>query len=184
MEATCGEATTAATPRLQSGYSAKTGARLRYLEDTSVETGCLRVVPGSHATYGDGAEREARYANGQGDHAHGEWLALDPSETPIDVPVPAGTPVFFDGRLVHSARHNEHPTRSSYARGAEGKRRAAGRCAPASPRPVATAASPRRYRIIAHYVQSDLKMSWRGVDFSRGRYADRYEVRAPLRNDL
>ena len=30
------------------------------------------------------------------------------------VVVPAGTPVFFDGRLIHGARHNVSPTRSSF----------------------------------------------------------------------
>ena len=32
----------------------------------------------------------------------------------LDVPVPAGTPVFFDGRLVHGARQNVSPEKSSF----------------------------------------------------------------------
>ena len=85
-----------------------------YLEDTDVETGCLQVVPGSHATYGDGADRETRYARGAKEAAHGEWVELDDAESPADVVVPAGTPVFFDSRLLHGARHNTSPDRSSF----------------------------------------------------------------------
>ena len=85
-----------------------------YLEDTHVETGCLRVVPGSHSAYGDGTDREARYARGLKEASHGEWLDLLDSEMALDVPVPAGTPVFFDGRLVHGARQNVSPEKSSF----------------------------------------------------------------------
>ena len=85
-----------------------------YLEDTDVENGCLRVVPGSHANYGDGVRREGRYARGTGAAAHGEWLELEADERAVDVVVPAGTPVFFDGRLIHGARHNVSPERSSF----------------------------------------------------------------------
>lgn len=128
-----------------------------YLEDTDVETGCLRVVPGSHASYGDGQERELRYSAGLAEASHGEWLELLPiGETPMDVIVPAGTPVLFDGRLIHGARHNVSPERSSF-------------------------------RIVAHFVPAALSMSWRGVDFGReyaDRWEVRAPITTAMRSDL
>ena len=41
-------------------------------------------------------------------------LELEADERAVDVVVPAGTPVFFDGRLIHGARHNVSPERSSF----------------------------------------------------------------------
>lgn len=74
-----------------------------YLEDTTIENGCLRVVPRSHRL----AKDVLPHAPGQGVWSQGEWLPNEWFEKEaVDVQIPAGTAVFFSPMLVHSARPN------------------------------------------------------------------------------
>ncbi|CAJ1384694.1 unnamed protein product [Effrenium voratum] len=79
-----------------------------YLEDTDEENGCLQVVPGSHT-------RSFEHVKGEGLHAQGEWARPDDSDEILDVVVPAGSVVLFNSRLLHSARRNQHETRTRYS---------------------------------------------------------------------
>ena len=58
-----------------------------YLEDSGVENGCLRVVPGSHRI-GEIVE----HSRDQG--RHGSWTKVDESQA-VDLVIPAGTVVLF-----------------------------------------------------------------------------------------
>lgn len=73
-----------------------------YLEDTDADTGCLRVVPGSHR--GEIAEHVFS--------GLGAWSSVDETEA-VDIVCPAGTIVLFSARLMHGAYDN-FSDRSSY----------------------------------------------------------------------
>ena len=79
-----------------------------YLEDSSEENGCLRIVPGSHI-----ASEVLPHTPGTGEWAQGEWVQMDGiEETAIDVECPAGTCVFFSTMLLHGAHKNRSTTRT------------------------------------------------------------------------
>lgn len=93
-------------PRAYSDYSPMIFL-MYYLDDTSRENGCLRLLPGSH--------REWRELHGMG-MAHGPEVsrAEDMSDPrfgsfsgEIDVPMKAGDLVVGDARLFHSTHGNE-----------------------------------------------------------------------------
>lgn len=71
-----------------------------YLEETDVENGCLRIVPGSHRT-----GELVPHTHGTGNYAHGEWAEVEESKA-LDVVCPGGTVVFFSANLLHGARPN------------------------------------------------------------------------------
>jgi len=78
-----------------------------YLTDTSIENGCLRVLPGSHR------RRHAMHALLPGAHAERLATAADPGDPAFAaaggeraVPVAAGDLVIGDARLLHGAYAN------------------------------------------------------------------------------
>jgi len=73
-----------------------------YLEDTDADSGCLRVIPGSHL--GPAVEHVQS--------ANGAWSTVDEAQA-VDVACPAGTVVLFSANLVHGAYDN-FSDRSSY----------------------------------------------------------------------
>jgi len=73
-----------------------------YLQDTDAETGCLRVIPGSH--------RGPIIEHVQS--ANGAWSTVDESSA-VDVVCPAGTVVLFSSSIIHGAYDN-FSDRSSY----------------------------------------------------------------------
>ena len=131
-----------------------TVSAVTYLRDTTVESGCLRVVPGSHLDAKVGTERGALYVQQPkfftkyisdetivsgtlGVDRHGK------RRLPLDVSVPAGSAVVFDANLLHAA----HPNRSS--------------------RPSE--------RVAFHYIPGDLgAVGFGAVSFARGDFADRH----------
>ncbi len=78
-----------------------------YLEATTVENGCLMVLPQSHRT----GELVA-HDSGKGVYAHGQWADVDENKA-VDVICEPGTVVFFSANLLHGARPNLSG-RSSY----------------------------------------------------------------------
>ena len=83
-----------------------------YLTDTSVENGCLRLIPRSHRQrlplhdqLGEGHESDIRTRT---DHDH---PAFAPHPDEVAVPVRAGDAVLGDARLLHSAHRNQTPHR-------------------------------------------------------------------------
>ena len=77
-----------------------------YLEDSDVENGCLRVVPGSHRM-GEIVEHRRNPSR------HGSWTKVDESQA-VDVVIPAGTVVLFSANLLHGAYDN-HSNRTRYS---------------------------------------------------------------------
>ena len=77
-----------------------------YLEDSDVENGCLRVVPGSHRM-GEIVEHRSEV------NRHGSWTKVDEAEA-VDLVVPAGTVVLFSANLLHGAYDN-HSDRTRYS---------------------------------------------------------------------
>ncbi|MET9292946.1 phytanoyl-CoA dioxygenase family protein [Streptomyces sp. NPDC003077] len=83
-----------------------------YLDDTSPENGCLRVIPGSH--------RRGHFLHGVLPPAHGEEMERLEADHPAyahqngerDVPVRAGDLVVGDARLLHAT----HPNRTDKPR--------------------------------------------------------------------
>ena len=69
-----------------------------YLEDSDVENGCLRVVPGSHHAMEIVAHKKRK-------DMHGSWTQVDDSQA-VDLEIPAGTVVIFSANLLHGARDN------------------------------------------------------------------------------
>lgn len=74
---------------------------LIYLDDATVENGCLEVAPGSHR---DGMCRNTKTVEGFGSNEMDE--ALFDAASLIPVEARAGTVVFFGAFLVHRSRHN------------------------------------------------------------------------------
>ena len=77
-----------------------------YLEDSDVENGCLRVVPGSHRM-GEIVEHRRNPSR------HGSWTTVDESRA-VDLAIPAGTVVLFSANLLHGAYDN-HSNRTRYS---------------------------------------------------------------------
>lgn len=97
------------------------------------------------------------HAPGKGRWANGEWCAGDEHRA-IDITCRAGTVVLFNAMLIHGA----HPNTAT--------------AAPAHPRT--------RFSLFCHFVPTHLGFKWRGVDFSRGKYLDRYGTNTALQSRL
>ena len=78
-----------------------------YLTPTSVENGCLRVIPGSHLKRMDIHSHLVKPHEGGGYEVEetNEWMFYDHPEA-IDVPVNPGELVVADARLLHGTRPN------------------------------------------------------------------------------
>ena len=76
-----------------------------YLEDTSEELGCLRVIPGSHRRRHPLHDRLPDHGTVKDELPHDHWM-LEDVEGSVNVPVPAGSLVIADARVLHSARAN------------------------------------------------------------------------------
>lgn len=77
-----------------------------YLDDTSRDNGCLRVIPGSHHRHNDlhellSAPRDALSAGTQADVPE-----FDDRPDEVDVPVRAGDLLVADARLLHASHAN------------------------------------------------------------------------------
>lgn len=79
-----------------------------YLQDTSVENGCLKVIPGTHRKRIDLHDRMVP--------AHEQGARFIPADHPVmfsdhpdqvDLPVKAGSLVLADARLLHAAYRNQ-----------------------------------------------------------------------------
>ena len=85
-----------------------------YLEDTSQQLGCLRVIPGSHRRRHELHDKllthkEVRETNGGSlpdDHA-----MLSDVPDAVEVPVKAGSLVIADARVLHAAHRNQTDVR-------------------------------------------------------------------------
>jgi ectoine hydroxylase-related dioxygenase (phytanoyl-CoA dioxygenase family) len=111
-----------------------------YLEPTTPENGCFRVVPSSHKM------EIMKHTPGVGEWANGEWIDSDevanvltgPKDIACQLP---GTVVLFSSCLIHAAYPNSSNDKT-------------------------------RYSLFWHYIDADLDFSWRGLDFSFGKYQD------------
>ena len=79
-----------------------------YLEETTRENGCLRVIPGSHLG------GVAAHHPGEGADAQGEWAAPDEQQAE-DVEVHAGSVVLFNSMLMHGAHKNRSEKRTRFS---------------------------------------------------------------------
>lgn len=120
-----------------------------YLRQTSMASGCLRVVPGSHRASAVGPERGHLY---EWDPARGSEFIPEQTllahekrfgRAPVDVCVPEGSVILFDANLLHAAYANESAASSE--------------------------------RVAFHYIPAELDATgFKGVSFARGDFADRY----------
>ena len=69
-----------------------------YLEDTDVENGCLRVVPGSHRD-------QVIVEHIRNPKGHGSWTQVE-DDVALDLLIPGGTVVIFSATLLHGAYDN------------------------------------------------------------------------------
>lgn len=76
-----------------------------YLEDTTRENGCLKVIPGSHK---DGPQTHQRNPG-----TYGSWVEVDESRA-VDLEIPGGTVLLFSANLLHGANPNRSD-RSRYS---------------------------------------------------------------------
>ncbi len=72
-----------------------------YLDDATVENGCLWMIPGSHLhghlpTYADRGVLGRLYTD----------VARLSGDEPLPIAAPAGSVIFFDGNVVHGSRSN------------------------------------------------------------------------------
>ncbi|MFP6796380.1 MAG: phytanoyl-CoA dioxygenase family protein [Pseudomonadales bacterium] len=78
-----------------------------YLTDTSVDNGCLRVIPGSHQRHNVVHEHIGNPHSGMLSRAEDlDQLAFSMRPDEVDVPVRAGDLVIGDARLLHAAHAN------------------------------------------------------------------------------
>jgi len=86
-----------------------------YLEPTTPENGCFRIVPSSHKI-----DTPLKHSPGVGVWSNGEWIDPDevshilsgPEDVPCELP---GTVVLFSSLLVHSAHHNTSLSSTRYS---------------------------------------------------------------------
>ncbi len=76
-----------------------------YLEDTDLENGCLKVVPGSH--------RQGIVGHEKRKNKYGQWTQVDEAQA-VDLVVPGGTVVFFSTNILHGT-HDNHSNRTRYS---------------------------------------------------------------------
>ncbi len=76
-----------------------------YLEDTTRENGCLKIVPGSHR---DGPQTHQRDPG-----SYGSWVDVDESRA-LHLEIPGGTVLLFSANLLHGANPNRS-NRSRYS---------------------------------------------------------------------
>ena len=83
-----------------------------YLTDTTVENGCIRVIPGTHRRRINLHEHlvQAHEGGGYAIEETNEWMFLDHPEA-IDVPVKTGQLLIGDARLLHGTRPNNSEQR-------------------------------------------------------------------------
>ncbi len=83
-----------------------------YLTDTSVENGCLRVIPGSHLKRLELHDHlvQAHEGGGYDIQETNEWMFFDHAEA-RDVPVKTGQLLIGDARLLHSTHANQSRSR-------------------------------------------------------------------------
>ena len=81
-----------------------------YLEQTTKENGCLRLIPKSKDPTRNGHgvlywknDGIIPHTRGTGQWAHGDWIVDCPDTEAIDVEIQKGLVVVFDPRIVHSA---------------------------------------------------------------------------------
>ena len=78
-----------------------------YLVDTTIENGCLRVIPGSHLQHNelhDNLNNPHSEEISTATHLERTEFSIRPDE--IDVPVKAGDLVIGDARLLHASHAN------------------------------------------------------------------------------
>lgn len=81
-----------------------------YLDDTTVENGCLRVIPGTHLRRIDLHDKLLTHDEGA-PFVPPDHLMFDDQPDAVDVPVEAGSLVMGDARLLHAAYGNQTPVR-------------------------------------------------------------------------
>jgi hypothetical protein len=129
-----------------------------YLRSIDVDSGCLRVLPGSHRDDAVGSARAAFYQPAP--QQHGEYIPEETitssklavgkdgsPRTPLDVPVAAGSAVLFDANLLHAVHAN---------------------------RLERDGGLPASERVAFHFIPGDLDTGFRGTSFARGAFADRH----------
>lgn len=77
-----------------------------YLNDTTVENGCLRVVPGSHRTHNPLHDLLSRPRAELTRSEHDDWPEFADRPDEVDVPVRAGDLLITDARLLHAGHAN------------------------------------------------------------------------------
>mmetsp|Transcript_10461 Transcript_10461/g.17045 ORF Transcript_10461/g.17045 Transcript_10461/m.17045 type:complete len:264 (+) Transcript_10461:464-1255(+) len=129
-----------------SGNSANIISAAIYLEDTDKENGCLRVVPTSHRS---GVEYPMEPARGKW-QGH-NWIDLDKLLDNNKEYRDQDVKVQAGTVVFFDARivHGAYPNKSL---------------------------NRSRKSFFGHYCPGDLSFSWRGTDFSRGKYEDRHSV--------
>lgn len=91
-------------------YPAQIGA-LIYLEKTTAQNGCLRVIPGSHKRQHALHASQSKYdIKDLRRHADPKAEQFSNFSDEVDVPVNPGDVVFFDSRLLHAAHANSSQT--------------------------------------------------------------------------
>lgn len=80
-----------------------------YLEDSTVENGCLRLIPGSHKS-----KIIKDHTINTNPHYRGNCVQIADESKAIDIAVPAGTVVLFSPNLLHGS-HENNSNKSRYS---------------------------------------------------------------------
>jgi hypothetical protein len=77
-----------------------------YIEDTTEQNGCLRVIPGTHHRRHEIHDRLLSHGDIGNSLPEGHWM-LDDVPGALNVPVKAGSLAMLDARVLHGARANQ-----------------------------------------------------------------------------
>lgn len=165
-----------------------------YVEDTDLENGCLRLLPGSHRCGSFGGRKNDEEAAHSIKDGEGEWI---PEDVVLEIAAEMGAAAETGTAVESATAFSEGPLGGAGSPlvpvgpvdvpdplvpvGPVDVHVPAGSAVIFDARMVHAAHANKsgersRNSFFAHYCNGDAEFSWRGVDFGYGKYADRHRV--------